>query len=413
MNKNNKKSGSKLDSIVTANSMTPKLIIGIDATNLRSGGGVTHIVELVSAAELANHGITKVIIWGGKPMLEKLPEHTWLDKISPPALNRGLLARTIWQRFKLGRVASAEQCDVLFVPGGSYAGSFRPIVTMSQNLLPFEWRELRRFGWSWLTLKCVILRITQSHTFRRADGLIFLTRYAKEAVMRVIKATAGKTMIVPHGIDDRFVHPPREQLPINCYSVDRPFRVLYVSIIDMYKHQWQVAEAVAQLRKTGIPVVLDMVGPAYSPAMLRLNATLDRIDPARQFVRYTGPLPHGELHARYAEAELCLFASSCENLPNILLEGMASGLPIACSNCGPMPEVLGDAGVYFDPENPDDIARALRELIDFPELRAQMAKASFELSQAYSWRRCASETFGFLTSVTVNAERRSINRDLF
>jgi len=45
---------------------------------------------------------------------------------------------------------------------------------------------------------------------------------------------------------------------------------------------------------------------------------------------------------------------------NILVEAMASGLPIACSNRGPMPEVLGDAGVYFDPEDPHDIARALR-----------------------------------------------------
>jgi glycosyltransferase involved in cell wall biosynthesis len=393
--------------------MTPKLIIGIDATNLRSGGGVTHIVELLSAAELTNHGITKVIIWGGKSMLEKLPEHAWLDKISPPELNRGLLARTIWQRFKLGRVACAAQCNVLFVPGGSYAGSFRPVVTLSQNLLPFDWRELRRFGLSWLTLKYVILRFVQANTFRSADGLIFLTCYAKETVMRIIKGTAGKTTIVPHGIDDRFVHPPREQLPINCYSVDRPFRVLYVSKIDMYKHQWQVAEAVAQLRNIGVPLVLDMVGPAYSPAMVRLNATLDRIDPARQFLRYVGPLSHGELHARYAEAELCIFASSCENLPNILLEGMASGLPVACSNCGPMPEVLGDAGVYFDPEKPDDIAQALRKLIDSPELRAQKAKASFERSLAYSWQRCASETFGFLVSITVNAERKHIKHDFF
>ena len=50
------------------------------------------------------------------------------------------------------------------------------------------------------------------------------------------------------------------------------------------------------------------------------------------------------------EAELFVFASSCENLPNILIEGMAAGLPIACSRRPPMPEVLGDAGESFDPE---------------------------------------------------------------
>lgn len=92
-------------------------------------------------------------------------------------------------------------------------------------------------------------------------------------------------------------------------------------------------------------------------------------------------------------------------MSNILLEAMAAGLPIACSNRGSMPEVLGDAGVYFDPEKPEDIVRALQELIDSPTLRTQKAKAAFERVKAYSWQRCASETFNFLAHVTVKESR--------
>ena len=375
------------------------MILGIDASNIRRGGGVTHLVELLRVTDPLAQGFTQVIVWGGQATLSQIEDRHWLVKSHQSLLDKSLPYRTFWQRFKLSRLARMTYCDVLFVPGGSYAGDFHPIVTMSRNLLPFEWHELRRFGWSWMTLKLLLLRFTQVRTFHRADGLIFLTRYALDVVMQVIKTTAGKMASVPHGIDERFVHPPRVQYPISQFSADQPFRIVYVSIIDMYKHQWQVAAAVAQLRESGLPVELDLVGPAYPPAMARLKKTLDCVDPTGVFVRYAGPLPHGELHARYAEAELCLFASSCENMPNILLEGMASGLPIACSNCGPMPEVLGDAGVYFDPERPDDIARAIRELIDSPELRARLAKASFERAQAFSWRRCAHETFGFLAEV--------------
>ena len=64
-----------------------------------------------------------------------------------------------------------------------------------------------------------------------------------------------------------------------------------------------------------------------------------------------------------------------------------------------MPELLGDAGVYFDPENSLDIAHALRELIDLPKLRTEKAWASFERAKTYSWARCARETFGFLTKI--------------
>ena len=92
------------------------LIVGIDATNLRSGGGVTHLVELLNATELANHGIKKIVIWGGDQTLQKLPSRAWLEKISPEALNQGLVKRIIWQHLSLSSAARTALCDVLFVP---------------------------------------------------------------------------------------------------------------------------------------------------------------------------------------------------------------------------------------------------------------------------------------------------------
>jgi glycosyltransferase involved in cell wall biosynthesis len=372
------------------------MILGIDASNIRIGGGVTHLVELLGAAEPETHGFSQVIVWGGQQILNRIEGRPWLLKSQQGLLNKSLPWRVFWQRFRLSRLARSAGCDVLFVPGGSYAGDFHPIVTMSRNMLPFEWQELRRYGWTWLTLKMLLLRWAQSRTFRQAAGVIFLTQYAKREVMRLVGDTFGQTTITPHGINGRFTRSPREQRAIDQYSAERPFRILYVSIIDVYKHQWHVVEAVAQLRESELPVVLDLVGPAYPWALVRLKRTLQRVDPAGRFVRYAGAVPNRELQMRYAQADLCLFASSCENMPNILLEGMASGLPIACSNRGPMPEVLGEAGMYFDPENSNDIARALRELILFPALRAKLARASFERAQLYSWRRCADETFAFL-----------------
>ena len=91
-------------------------------------------------------------------------------------------------------------------------------------------------------------------------------------------------------------------------------------------------------------------------------------------------------------------ASSCENQPIILLETMAAGLPIASSSRGPMPEVLGDAGLYFDPERPEDIASTLRQLICAPELRQILAERSYRRASSYSWKTCAAETFSFLAA---------------
>ncbi len=375
------------------------ITIGIDAANLRGGGGVTHLVEVLRAAQPALQGIDRVVVWGGAATLRLLDDRPWLCKITPAALDKGLLPRTLWQRFSLSNAARDLGCDVLFVPGGSYAGNFHPVVTMSRNLLPFELSELLRYGWSIFTVKLLLLRLTQTQSYRQTDGLIFLTDYARRVVLQATGKVRGQTCTIAHGLNTRFRMAPKVQRPIDEYDDKRPYRVLYVSIIDHYKHQWHVVEAIAAMRKQGFPIVLDLVGPAYPSALSRLNQTLNNVDAGRRWAHHHGAIAFKDLHLRYAEADLGLFASSCENMPNILLETMASGLPIACSNRGPMPEVLGDAGVYFDPEQPADIARGLGELIQSPQLRTELAQASYERAQQYSWERCSHDTFAFIAKL--------------
>jgi glycosyltransferase involved in cell wall biosynthesis len=379
------------------------MILGIDAFNLLAGGGVTHLVEVLRAAEPSAHGFDQVVVWGGAATLEKIDDRDWLRKVHDPYLDRGIFYRVFWQRFRIRKLALQAGCSVLFVPGGSDASGFKPIVTMSQNMLPFAWREMMRYGFSLYTIKFLLLRWTQSFSFRRADGVIFLTKYAHDTVMKVIGASRGKSAIIPHGINSRFLTPPRRQRLHTDFSDVSPCRILYVSIIDVYKHQWQVAKAVAQLRTAGFPVVLELIGPPAG-GMRCLEETLHSVDPEGSFIIYRGAVPYEELDTFYNKADIGVFASSCENMPNILLEGMAASLPMACSNMGPMPEILGDAGIYFDPENADDIARALAGLIASRDLRAQLAKVAYNCAQQYTWETCADLTFAFLSKVSNTVE---------
>lgn len=373
--------------------------IGIDATNLIRGGGRTHLIELLRAAEPEAHGIKQIIVWGSRATLATLDDRSWLKKENSRAQEGGLMRRSLWQRFSLSSAARNSGCNVLFVPGGSYAGDFRPVVTMSRNMLPFEWQELKRYGPSLVMLRVLLLRLVQSRTFRRSDGVIFLTHYAKSGTEKVT-GPLEHTTIISHGMNSRFMMAPKPQRAVETYSADDPFRIMYVSIIDQYKHQWSVVEAIARLRKdTGWHLRFELAGPAYQPALQRLQAAIDQHDPGNTWVRYHGAVPFQELHGIYRKADLGLFASSCESISNILLETMAAGLPMACSDRGPMPEILGDAGVYFDPERPSTITAALRQLLSDPDLRARLAAESHAKASGYSWQSCAEETFEFVVAV--------------
>lgn len=385
--------------MVNGNSTGQGWIVGVDASNLRAGGGLTHIAEILSAARPESHGIQRVVVWGGADTLAKLPAREWLQLENPSSLNGNKVRRIMWQRTALKKAAFQAHCDVLFVPGGSFATQFRPIVTMSRNMLPFELNEMRRYAFSTTGLRLLALRIAQTRSFRRADAVIFLNQYAKETVCKTTGSLPGTTAIIPHGRNVRFEIPPKHQKPITSYSATSPLRLVYVSIIDQYKHQWQVVEAVSLLRRNGWEIQLDLVGPFYAPALTRLNAAVAIHDPQGRWVRYHGSVAHEALHEIYASADIGVFASSCENMPNILLESMSAGLPIACSNRGPMPEMLGDVGTYFDPENSRSIEAALRTLIESTDLRTRYAKGAFERSRKFTWSRCASDTFSLLSAI--------------
>lgn len=382
--------------------------LGIDASNLRSGGGLTHIVELLEAARPHEQGINRVTIWANAQTIQRLPRRTWLECVHEPLLDGGLPARVYWQRMRLPQLAR-QHCDCLFVPGGRFSGAFRPYVTMSRNMLPFEKSEWQRYGFSWMAAKMFLLGFSQSRSLRNADGVIFLTEYARSVVARsagltTVDAPGAKQndaqQVIPHGINSRFFQTPPEQKPISEFSMGRPFTLLYVSKLEPYKHQWRVVEAIGMLRKK-LPIALCLIGGAECAASTRrLRETIRRVDPEDKFVHWLGDIPHAELPERYHNADGFVFASSCENLPNILLEAMASGLPIACSDHGPMPEVLGPAGVYFNPERTAEIAAAIQVLVEDQALRRYFAATAHARAQQYSWERCANETFSYLAAIS-------------
>ncbi len=374
--------------------------LGIDASNISYGGGLTHLVQMLSVAKPIDSGVASVHVWASEGTAKKLPKFDWLVTHTPSWCNAGLIRRMWAQQFELPSLVKGAGCSVLFSPGGTLPAHCQvPMVTMSQNMLPFEPDRAALFGrWSWLKLKMRLLRITQGRSFRRAQGVIFLTQYAQKVVTTALGRLAGATALVPHGIESRFLMCPRPQRPVVAFA-SSSLRLLYVSIQAPYKHHVELMQAVSDLRAQGRLVMLQMVGGnpgAYGEEVLRKRVELD---PDQAFLQDLGHVDFDKLHELYKQADAFVFASSCENLPNILIEAMAAGLPIACANRGPMPEVLSDAGVYFDPESPKSIAEAIAQLGDNPALRAELAHRAWLRAKSYSWKRCARETFDFVAQV--------------
>jgi len=373
--------------------------IGIDGSNLRSGGLITHAAELLRHGDPLRHGITRVTLWGSAELLRRVSPRPWLDLVHVAMLDGPLPGRVAWQVFMRSRLARAA-CDVLFSPGATPPGTFRPYVAMSANMLPFDPRETGRYRWTRGWLRALLLHPQQAHAFREADAVIFLTEFARTTIgARARIPATTRTAVIPSGVSPRFLGTPHVSRPLSSYSAEEPFRFLYVSDIHPYKHQWNVVEAVSRLRHEGLPVALDLIGDPVHPASSKhLRHTLAQ-HRGETFIRIFDQFPHEDLPPIYRDAAAFVFASTCENLPMTLVEAMASGLPVASSDTRPMPDILGEAGTYFDAESASSIEAALRRLVLDAEGRAAAARRGFEEASKYSWERNADDTFALLADV--------------
>lgn len=375
------------------------MILGIDASTPGSGGGKRHLIELLLCFEPESHQFSKIIIWGGDALLFQLPEKPYIKKISHKFLNGGLFGRMFWQIFLRDKYF-ANQCDVLFSPFGTYLGNIHPFVAMSRNMLVFNEKERQRFGLSWIRLKLKLLYFTQKKVFNRADGLILLSEYAKTEISKHIDLSKKKVQIIHHGVSNKFRMLPRVQKSISSYNEMLPFRILYVSTIWVYKHPWNVVKAVAKLRELGYPIVLEIVGEIeQKSAASRLQEAILKYDKNQNYIFWHKNVTLEKVSDFYKNSDIFVFASSCENMPNILIEAMSSGLPIVCSSFPPMPEFLKEFGIYFDPENVESLQNSIELAIKEPTLRNQISMNSYKASLNFTWEKCANQTFGYLAEL--------------
>jgi len=377
------------------------MTLGIDASNL-DGGALIYLTELLTHADPAVQGFGWVRVWGNRRVLDSLPERDWLEKCHEPLLDGSVFRRTFWKLFRLdGAVEGA--CDLLFLPGGNLS-NFHPQVSMCQNGLPFCEDRKRYPGWSRNRWRLEVLRLRLGRSFRGAEGLIFVTKTSKKRAEAVLNQKFKAAAIIPHGLNSRFLRPARSIAPAPWGG-----RLLCVGGIDRYKNLLPLAEAVVRLRREGYPLTLQLVGRVLDFFTYR---ALERV--ARQ--ADSGLLLHPEIsHANigsvYENADAFVAPSGCETFGLVLPEAMGYGLPIAAARRSALPEVLGDAALFFEPDSVESIVGALRQLSYDAPLRAALSQRARQRAEAFSWKICADETLAYLARIARHHQLRHLTAE--
>jgi glycosyltransferase involved in cell wall biosynthesis len=376
-----------------------KTIVAIDASRTRSGGGKTHLHALIKHLDSDD---VEIHVWAFKDIIDRLPKKPFVFTHSVPPESKSIISQLIWQRYILEREIRKYKCEVLLCTDASSVCRFAPKITMSRDMLSFEEGEMFRYRSRVKHFaRLLAIKYLQIWGLRNADGVIFLTNYAAK-ILQQFTGLLPNFRVIPHGVDDSF----RRSRQLSAKPSN--FRAVYVSNWDLYKHHCNVIQAVSILSDRGVNVTLDLIGDMNGPARKEIVKALDLYN-AQGIITLIGPVNNDELPALLENYNIYIFASSCENMPNTLIEGMAAGLPIVCSNRGPMPEILQEGGRYFNPESVTSIVKAIEVTISNWEATIELSKVSASLAEKYSWRRCSQETLAYLCQVARDSGSKVLN----
>ncbi|MDO8965703.1 glycosyltransferase family 1 protein [Algoriphagus sp.] len=324
-------------------------------------------------------------------------KHNWID--SPSRFKRYM-----WHLWVYPRLVRKLNPDLEFYSNGQLRVYMRNALTVAtcHNLLLFDNFELNRVLNVDEKIYFLKTRKRQVKSFKRSDALIFLSQHSKNVILPEIDCNKTNR-IISHGLDSKFF-----LNNVRNFTINQEVKILYVSPIFHYKNHLNVVQAIHKLNEElDLNIHLNLVGGGDSSALNELlnyisNNQLDNSITIKQFVDTNGLL------SEYISNDIFLFASSSETFGITLLEAMGAKLPIACSNQTGLPDILKDAGVYFDPFDVLSIVSALKELILNPIKREELGKKAFEYAHLYTWEKCAKDTFEFLRSV-YNESLKKIN----
>lgn len=379
------------------------MILAIDASNIGSSGGIVHIKELLNNTDLEKVSIEKVIIWGSRGLLAKIGTFDWLEKKHISWLDKSFLFRTFWQLFLRDSLVKKSSANVLFLPNASLS-NFHPQVSMCQNQLPFEPKEIGKFWPGINYFRLILLKFQHSKSFRLADGIIFLSQYSHKRVEFVVGDVSKKSVVIPHGLSKIFKTHPKKK-----YSLGPKIKLLYVSRINLYKHQWVVAESALRLKRMGYNVELKLLGDQKGFGRDKLNRVFSSYKNYDDVVELVEEVTQDKLVQYYQESDIFIFASSCETFGMILLEAMGSGLPIICSDKSSMKSLLKDTGLYFDVNNTDSLIEKLILLIENEDLMKKYGRSAHQEALKYSWKETSGQTLEYLASVSKDLKRNRTN----
>lgn len=373
------------------------MIIGIDTSraNKPIKTGVEwysyHVIEGMKRIDSENRYFlyTRLPLQGD---LAKLPPNFRQALLRWPPVRLWTLLRLSWE-MRFGKF----QPQVLFVPAHTIPLWTPEYTVVTVHDIGFE-RFPQLYKWTDRLYHKFAIRFIK----KNAQKIITVSQFCKQEIMEVYAIPAEQIEVVYNGFD----HSVYQVLPATevkstlkeKYNLDSPY-MMFLGRLEAKKNVLRLVEAYRLFREEHPQDLtkLVLVGkPGFQWSEVELLITNNQLDDWIIHVPYA---PNEDVVALYNGASLFVFPSLYEGFGIPVLEAMACGTPVVCSNTTALPEVVGDAAIKFNPENVGAILKAMETVLFNYDIAEALVVAGFEQIKKFSWAQCSQETHEIITSL--------------
>lgn len=374
-----------------------KLRIVINGIHAKSGGGVTYLRRVLP--EIARTPDVDIHLFLHRDQFDLFYPVPDGIRVTLYKYNPAFLPTLVWEQIALPIIARAMGADVVFSPanyGPIFAHNHVLLLRNAVSVIRLTNRLRPMMYWMALSAMTFV-------SLLGACRAIAVSNYAAKLLTFGLRGPFHKKVeVVYHGTK------PIEPRDLGTPTDSRT--LLAVSDIYIQKNYHQLLRGFAKVHDRFPDLKLKIVGreiDALYAAEVRALATELGLDGC---VEFTGHLETEAVVDLYRSCLLFVFPSTVETFGNPLLEAMAAGAPIVCSNTAAMPEVVQDAALLFDPYDTDDIAAKINRLVEDTDLRATLSERGLARSKMFRWSETANRTLDVLRDAAgaVTADPRPV-----
>ena len=308
--------------------------------------------------------------------------NNWKYKVIP--------SKKLWTIFGLSKQLSKEKnLDLFFSPT-----HYGPLFISAPQIISVLDVSYKHFPSMFPKKDLVKLGLWGKFSIHKAQKIITISESSKNDIMDEYKISGNKISVIPLGIKEVKESKMSKSEFIKKHKLENPY-ILFVGTLQPRKNIIKLIEAFSKIKKTPLDLVIvgrkgwDFEKILQGPDKYGVS---DR-------VKFLEDVSNEDLPLFYKNAEVFVLPSLYEGFGLPVLEAMQYDCPVVTSNISSLPEAGGDAALYFDPNDTQDIANTIEKVISNPKLRAEMITKGNNQIKKFSWEKSAKEAIKIFESI--------------